>query len=146
MAATGRYALKRIILKIISFFSFSILHFRMRLMDFFYDGKISALTSLVLVLTNITSRLSPLEIRSSYLFIYFLSVPESSSLVSTRIILILVSVAYWPRNRSSLITLSLNIIPGRRGTLCVFGIRGLRNIRLLSIYTYWLVTSSLRGV
>ncbi len=136
MTAIGRYALKRIILGIINFFSSSTLRFRIRLVDSFYNSKISALTSLVLILTNITSRLSPLEIRSNYLFIHSLSIPESFPPVSTRMVLILVNIIYWPRNRSSFITLSLNIISGRRGILYIFRTRGLRNIRLLSIYIY----------
>ncbi len=136
MAATGRYALKRTILEIISFFLSSTLRFKMRLIDSFHDGKISTLISLVSVLINIISRLSPLEIRSSYLSIYSSSVPESSPPVSTRMALILISTTYRSRNRSSPITLSLNIMPGRRGALYIFRTRGLRNTRLLSIYIY----------
>ncbi len=66
----------------------------MRLVGFFYDGRIFILTFLVLVLADITFRLSLLEIRSSYLFIYFLSVPESSPPVFIRMVLILISVTY----------------------------------------------------
>ncbi len=145
MTITGRYAPKRTILEIVSFFSSSTLHFRMRLVGFFYDDKVPTLTSLVSILTDIISGLSPLEIRSSCLFIYFLFVPESSPPVSTRIILILVSAAYRSRNRNFFIILSLNIMPGRRGAFCVFRIRGPRNIRLLFIYIYWLATSFLRS-
>ena len=136
IAATGRYALKRIILKIINFFSSSTFHFKIRLINSFYNGKIPTLTSLVLVLTNITSGLSPLEIRSSYLFIHFSSIPESSPPVSIRIILILISTTYRSRNHSSPIILSLNIMPGRRGVLYIFRTRGPRNTRLLFIYIY----------
>ncbi len=146
MAATGRYILKRIILEIVSFFLFSILRFRMRFVGFFYNGKVSVLISLVLVLVDITSGLSPLEIYSSCLSIYSLFIPESSPPVSTRMVLILMSVVYWPRNRSSLIVLSFNIISDRRGTLHIFRACGPRNIRLLSICIYWLATSSLRSV
>ena len=146
MAATGRYVLKWIILGTASFFLFSTLRFRMRLIDSFYNGKVFILISLVSVLINIISGLSSLEIRSSCLFIYFLSVPESSPPVSTRIVLILVSVIYRSRNRSSFIIFSLNIISGRRGTLYIFKTRGSKNTRLLFIYIYWLATSSLRGV
>jgi len=103
MAATGRYTPKRTILGIVSFFSSSTFRFRIRLVSSFYNGKIPTLTFFVLVLADIISGLSPLEIRSSCLFIYFLSVPESSSLVSIRMVLILVSVACWLRNRSSFI-------------------------------------------
>ncbi len=78
MAATGRYALKRIILEIVSFFLSSTFRFRMRFVGFFHDGKVSILISLVSVLVDIISGLSPLEIYSSCLFIYFLSMPESS--------------------------------------------------------------------
>src|SRR6266498_5548129 len=131
MITTGRYALKRIVLGIISFFPSSIFRFRIRLMGFFYDGKISALISLVLILVDIILGLSPLEIRSSYLSIYFLFMPESSSPVFTRMVLILVNVVCWPRNRSFFIIFSFNVMAGRRDTFCVFGIRGLRNIRLL---------------
>ena len=136
MTITGRYAPKRTILEIVSFFSSSTLHFRMRLVGFFYDDKVPTLTSLVSILTDIISGLSPLEIRSSYLFIYFLSMPESSSPVSTRIVLILVNITYRSRNRNSPITLSLNIISGRRGAFYTFRTRGPKNTRLLSIYTY----------
>ncbi len=118
----------------------------MRLVDSFYNGKVSILISLVSVLANIISGLSPLEIHSNYLFIYFLFIPESSPPVSTRMILILINATYWPRNRSSPITLSLNIISSRRDMFYIFKIRGLRNIRLLFTYIYWLVTSSLKGV
>ena len=145
MAATGRYALKRTILGIVNFFSSSTLRFRIRLVGSFYNSKIPALTSLVSVLANITSGLSPFEIRSSYSFIHFSSVSESSPPVSTRITLILMSTTYWPRNRNSSIILSFNIMPGRRGAFYIFRIRGPRNTRLLFIYIYWLVTSSLRG-
>ncbi len=145
MTVTGRYALKRIVLGIVSFFLSSTLRFKIRLVGFFYDDRVSTLTSLMLVLANIIFRLSPLEIRSNYLFIYFLSIPESSPPVSIRIILILISAACWSRNRSFFITLSLNIMPGRRGTLYAFRTRGPRNTRLLFICIYWLVTSSLRG-
>ncbi len=136
MAVIGRYVLKRIILGIVSFFSSSTLRFRIHLIDSFYDGRASALTFFISVLADITFRLLPLEIRSSCLSIYFLSVSESSPPVSTRIVLILVSAVYWPRNRSSPITFSLNIMSGRRGILCVFRTRDLRNTRLLSIYIY----------
>ncbi len=136
MIVIGRYAPKRIILEIVSFFLSSTLRFRMRLVGFFYNGKIPALTSLVLILINIILGLSPFEIRSSCLSIYSSFIPESSPPVSTRIILILINITYWPRNRSSLITFSLNIISGRRDTLYTFRIRGLRNTRLLSIYIY----------
>ena len=94
MAATGRYALKRIILGIVSFFLSFTLRFRMRLVGFFHNGKVSVLISLVLVLINIILELSPLEIRSSCLFIYSLSVSESSPPVSTRMALILINIIY----------------------------------------------------
>ncbi len=137
IAAIGRYALKRIILGIVSFFLSSTLRFRMRLIDSFYDDKVFILISLVSVLADITSGLSPLEIRSSCLFIYSLSISEFSPPVFIRIVLILVSAACWSRNRSSFIILSFNIMSGRRGIFCVFRTRGLRNIRLLFIYIYW---------
>ncbi len=140
-----RYAPKRTILEIVNFFSFSTLRFRIRLVGFFYNDKVSILISLVLILIDITSGLSSLEIRSSCLSIYFLFMPEFSPLVFVRIVLILISAIYWPRNRSFLIILSFNVMSGRRGTFCVFRIRGLRNTRLLSIYIYWLATLSLRG-
>jgi len=136
MVATGRYALKRIVLGIVSFFSSSTLRFRMRLVDSFYDGKIFILIFLILILADIIFGLSSLEIRSNCLSIYFLFVPESSPPVFIRIILILVSAVCWPRNRSSPIILSLNIMLDRRGIFCVFRIRGLRNIRLLFICIY----------
>ncbi len=136
MAVIGRYALKRIILRIISFFLSSILRFRIRLISSFYNDKVSTLIFFVSVLINIISGLSPFEIRSSYLSIHFLSIPESSPLVSTRIILILISTIYRSHNRSSPITFSLNIMSGRQGALYTFKIRGPRNTRLLSIYIY----------
>ena len=136
MAATGRYAPKRTILRTANFFLSSTLRFKMRLIDSFHNGKISALIFLVSVLINIISRLSSLEIRSSYLSIHFLSIPESFPPVSIRMTSILVSVIYWPRNYNSPITLSLNIMSGRRDILYIFRTRDLRNTRLLSIYIY----------
>jgi len=94
MAATRRYAPKRTVLGIINFFLSFILRFRMRLVGSFYNDRISTLTSLVLILINIIFGLSLLEIRSSCLSIYFLFMPESSSPVFIRMVLILVSVAY----------------------------------------------------
>ncbi len=108
----------------------------MRFVGSFYNNKVFILIFLVLILADIISGLSSLEIYLSYLFIYFSSVPESSPPVSTRIILILISITYWSRNRNSFITLFFNIIPGRQGTLYIFKIRGPRNTRLLFIYIY----------
>ena len=94
MVATGRYAPKRIILGLVNFFLSSTLRFKMRLVSFFYNGKIPTLTSFVLILTNITSGLSSFEIRSSCLSIYSLFIPESSPPVFIRMILILISAIY----------------------------------------------------
>ena len=107
--------------------------------------EVFILISLVSVLADITSGLSPLEIRSSYSSIHFSSIPKSSSPVSTRITSTLINTIYWPRNRSSPIILSLNIMPGRRGILYIFRTRDPRNTRLLFIYTYWLATLSLKS-